>query len=250
MSGLTKADLIVAGDEDEPRIMDLRVAERLGFPTNRLVRIRDLIARNLTELETYGPLPRHAVKGPGRTGSAYLLNEAQILVTAMKSDAPNAVAIRKEVIEVYQAWRRGKIGVLPAGMAELLAHLEARQDEKLAQLRADMLRIAENHDGTSERSKAFMLAVDILNKAGVPPKGRKGLSGRCSKLLLKMAVREQRLNHVRTSTETGRYQFHVDLVNDWMHAEGGEVFRAHNAKITGQTVMDFNAEKKKRGPKG
>ncbi len=51
MSALTVADLnIVAGDE--PRMMDLRLAEALGFAHPR--RIRALIRRHLAALKRFG----------------------------------------------------------------------------------------------------------------------------------------------------------------------------------------------------
>ena len=106
---LTKADLIQVGD-DEPRIPDRRVVERLGF--SKVADIRKLIKRNEAELLTYGDLRHDGVNsttGPGRPSLGFLLNKWQILTISMKSDAVNALAIRKEVITVHQAWRRGAV---------------------------------------------------------------------------------------------------------------------------------------------
>jgi len=102
------ADLKVI--EDEPRIQDLRVAERLGF-ANPLM-IRKLIERNWVELESHGVISTVEItttaKG-GRPGKEYWLIEGQILVVAALSRTPAAAALRKEVIDVYMAYRRGQL---------------------------------------------------------------------------------------------------------------------------------------------
>ena len=105
---------------DEPRIQDLVLGERLGFDRPR--KIRDIIARNRVELEVYGELPQKSgiravsphsgAKGAsavnGRTGSAYYLNEGQALVICALSRTEKAAQIRKLIIDVFMAWRRGK----------------------------------------------------------------------------------------------------------------------------------------------
>jgi hypothetical protein len=59
---LTIADLTVLKGQEEPLIHDLRIAEALGMPSDRLRNIRNLIDRNLEEIEEDGPsLPREAM---------------------------------------------------------------------------------------------------------------------------------------------------------------------------------------------
>lgn len=93
----------------EPRLLDTRIAERLGY--ERPADIRDLIERNSEELETYGGIIRAIRKntGRGRPANEYFLNEAQTLLICMFSKTANAAACRKEVIEVYLAYRRGEL---------------------------------------------------------------------------------------------------------------------------------------------
>lgn len=95
---------------DEPRIRDLRVAERLGMA--RTTNIRRTIEANRVELEGFGPL--HSASAMVRIGSGaerasmeYWLNEGQVLVICMLSRTPQAAQVRKEVIEVFMAYRRG-----------------------------------------------------------------------------------------------------------------------------------------------
>lgn len=94
----------------EPRLHDIRVAERLGFERPRA--IRQLIERNRCELETYGSLAPQRValktgKGRALEVDEYWLNEPQTLLICMFSKTANAAAVRREVIDVYMAYRRG-----------------------------------------------------------------------------------------------------------------------------------------------
>lgn len=95
---------------DEPRILDVRVGERLGMaqPLN----IRAVIENNRAELEGYGSI--HAAreliehgKGGQREITAYYLNEPQTLLLCMFSRTARAAEVRREVIAVYMAYRRG-----------------------------------------------------------------------------------------------------------------------------------------------
>lgn len=107
---LTIRDLHVT-TEAEPRILDVLLAERLGMSRPRDIRA-DLIAPNMAELQAHGGLRETpANPGPkgGRPGRAFLLNEAQALLVCMFSRTPAAAAVRREVIQVFTAWRRGEL---------------------------------------------------------------------------------------------------------------------------------------------
>lgn len=96
--------------EGEPRIRDVDLAERLEF--GRVTSIRILIARNAAELELYGSLHRRDAnpgKQGGRPGKAYYLNEGQALVICALSRTPVAARIRKALVDVFMAYRQGKI---------------------------------------------------------------------------------------------------------------------------------------------
>ncbi|MGY0782108.1 hypothetical protein ACW7BC_29880 [Azospirillum argentinense] len=119
-------------DQDgEPRISDLVLAERLGMADPHM--IRRLIERNRAELETYGEVSvtvtETSQKG-GRPGKAYYLNEGQALVICALSRTPQAALVRRQIIEVFLAYRRG---VLPVAeeQQQTIAHLAA----ELADLR-------------------------------------------------------------------------------------------------------------------
>ena len=92
----------------EPRVLDVALAEALGFERPRV--IRELIERNRPELQTFGNLPYRTAKlaGRGRPTTECHLNEAQALLVCMFARTPNAAIVRKQVIEVFIAWRQGK----------------------------------------------------------------------------------------------------------------------------------------------
>lgn len=51
----------------------------------------------------------------GRPGKTYWLNEGQAILVTIRSDAPKAPEVRKELIDVFMAYRRGQLVQAPAG---------------------------------------------------------------------------------------------------------------------------------------
>ena len=101
--------------DDEPRVRDLDIAERLGMERPR--DIRQLISRNFAELRGYGSTRYRtamitAGKGAKRKVREYYLNEGQALLICCLSRTEKAAEVRKLLIETYQAHRRGN--TLPA----------------------------------------------------------------------------------------------------------------------------------------
>lgn len=104
----------------EPRVFDLHLAACLGMSDPH--KIRRTIERNRPELEMHGgvsvsdtktlaavsaPRAETSSKG-GRPGRAYYLNEGQALVLCALSQTPKAAEIRKQIIDVFVAWRQGR----------------------------------------------------------------------------------------------------------------------------------------------
>jgi len=105
-----KTSYIVEFD-GEPRVRDVDLGFSLGTK-NPATTIRELIARNRSELEMYGPVAERSIEPSdrgGRPGKAFYLNEGQALLVCMFSRTPTAAEIRKSVIEVFMAYRAGKI---------------------------------------------------------------------------------------------------------------------------------------------
>lgn len=118
---------------DEPRVQDLRLAERLGFKRPRVV--RELIERNLEELEMHGSSAVRHGAYRGRPTTEYWLNEAQALLVCMFARTPGAAAIRREVIEVFLAWRRGEMPPA-APMTERLTVARRKAEDLAATVQA------------------------------------------------------------------------------------------------------------------
>lgn len=132
MAALTIADLTpMAG---EPRVRDARLSEVLGY--DRPSRVRDLIGRRRDEILDHGTLPQVAaviVAGNGARMDVeeYHLNEAQALLVCMFARTEKAAIVRKQVIDVFLAWRRGEIVAAdrrPDEVLERLQRLERRLD--------------------------------------------------------------------------------------------------------------------------
>ena len=146
--------------EGEPLVLDTDLAERLGFERNYA--IRQLIDRNRDELKAYGPLPTRHGQSRGQQFTAYYLNEEQALLICMLSRTPTAKAIRREVIKVYQAWRKGHLRPvekpqepttpsIPTDFASAL-RLAADEHERRLRLEAEKVVLIE------ERNEAFVRA--------------------------------------------------------------------------------------------
>jgi hypothetical protein len=105
----------VASGADEPRILDLELAEWLEFARPR--KVRELIGRHLrtgllNDLEVCPIVgrPRSTVErsaeAGGRPPLEYWLTRAGAVKVAAKSDTPRAIAILSEVVRVWDAVMR------------------------------------------------------------------------------------------------------------------------------------------------
>lgn len=108
------ADIISANAiteiNNEPRIRDLDLADCLNI--SRARDIRQVILKNRDELELHGSL-RVVTANPGNQGGrpskSYYLNEGQVLVICALSRTEKAVHVRKALIDVFMAYRNGKL---------------------------------------------------------------------------------------------------------------------------------------------
>lgn len=152
---LSISDLNTSFDA-EPRILDIRVAEQLGY--ERPADIRDLIARNEAELETYGEVFRTVRKTPsakgGRPSQDIFLNEGQLLLLCMLSRAPNAPAVRKQVIDVFIAWRAGT--------------LPPSQDRAIVKVKEHLRRVSTSR-ATATRLEALVERLERCVPPDAPP---------------------------------------------------------------------------------
>lgn len=118
MRDLALADLHLL--DDAPRIRDLDLAEALGFEQARSIRV--LMERNRPELETHGRFCIEVMQNPageGRPLKTYWLSEPQALLICMFARTARAAEVRRQVIAVYMAWRRGKIAAAARALPAL-----------------------------------------------------------------------------------------------------------------------------------
>lgn len=98
----------------EPRIMDLRLAEALGFDDKH--KVRALIARHMEALERFGvvsaTVAETSSKG-GRPGRAHWLNLRQALYLATKSEAENAIDLTVEMVDLFASVKEGRATTVP-----------------------------------------------------------------------------------------------------------------------------------------
>lgn len=93
----------------EPRILDVRFAEALGF--ERPADIRPLIERHLAAMKRLGEVFRTVRKTSekgGRPANEFYLNKRQAVYIASKSETENAVDLTIHVIEVFDAAMKGE----------------------------------------------------------------------------------------------------------------------------------------------
>lgn len=169
--------------EGEARVIDTDIGERLGFARPDM--IRQLIRRNLAEVEMHGRLSR-SVTNPGSLGGrpseAFFLNEGQALAVAVLSRAEKAAEVRCMLIKVFQAWRNGSLPAFGADMQEML-----RRDDGILRMLAGKVthleRVLEDmhselvHVRGAPIAATFDLAdtitaFDVIGMAGVKPGDR------------------------------------------------------------------------------
>lgn len=105
--------------ENEPRVRDIDLGERLGFEHPR--QVRRLIKQHESALAGFGEVCTAAVQTSGKGGRPsreFWLNEGQALYIASKSDAPVAPAVLTMLINVFVAYRRGHLVENPVAVLD------------------------------------------------------------------------------------------------------------------------------------
>lgn len=105
----------------EPRVLDIELAEHLGFADPRM--IRRLIDRHRDPLSQFGSISVTATEntdplGRGRPGKSYLLNRKQALYLCTKSETPRAAEVTIQMVEVFDAWMQKRQAPMPLHLAQ------------------------------------------------------------------------------------------------------------------------------------
>lgn len=154
--------------DGEARVRDLLLAERLGFRETRA--IRKLILRNRQELSAYGEVwdtPSQTSEVGGRPGTEYHLNEAQALLVCTFARTPNAAALRKQLVDVFLAWRRGQLVD-----AALLREGDPAVPDKLDGVLSALVLMMDRFGRIADRLDAMAEAGAVApSRAALPPPG-------------------------------------------------------------------------------
>ncbi|MFW8636697.1 primase-like DNA-binding domain-containing protein [Cribrihabitans pelagius] len=107
-------NLTIQDFNGEPRMRDTDIAEALGF--SRARDFRKLILRCLAALGSFGEVTRampSRVDKHNPNAREYWLNEHQTFYICTQSKTENAFAITRQIINLFVAWRNGRLSEQP-----------------------------------------------------------------------------------------------------------------------------------------
>jgi len=110
---MTNTSLTLVDIDGEPRIHDLEIAARLGFPRPR--DIRKLIQRNVEKLKEFSRCATVS-RRPENGGTPYIefyLDQKQAIFICMKSETNKAFEVQADIVRVYDAHLKGEQTHLP-----------------------------------------------------------------------------------------------------------------------------------------
>lgn len=146
--------------DDEPRIRDIELAERLGYERPRTIRdlIESLIRGRKLNDSAVRRVARQTSQAGGRPGREYWLTEPQALKVVAKSETTKADELLDEVIRVFVAVRRGTLRTDP---------LAALSDPAtLRRLLGDYAERVERLEGEVESSRPKVEVYDRIVASG------------------------------------------------------------------------------------
>jgi hypothetical protein len=162
-------DLITeSGNEEEARVRDLDLGERLGYSRTRKVRelIKELVnAGHLPGIVQRPTVGRYEIR-PGvfheTEEQEYFLTEEEALLVTTQSKTDKAMAVTKEVIAVFVAFRRGRIsGQSPD---QIVKGIESKLCDLLTYYNGQLERQAVAVQALVDQSQSTERAVEVLQK--------------------------------------------------------------------------------------
>lgn len=114
-------ELTIRTIDNEPRIIDLDLAERLGY--ERPTKIRELIKRHIESLCAFGPLPTVGRVINGGEATEFYLNKQQAIFITTQAGTSEAVNATIYIIQKFDAYERGLITSPNSSMALEFAKL-------------------------------------------------------------------------------------------------------------------------------
>lgn len=201
--------LSAAPAEDEPRVRDIDLAERLGYERPR--KIRDLIERLCREGKLNDSELRPVVgRSGGRPAKEFWLTEAQALKVVAKSETAKADALLDEVIRVFILARKGLLPVVAAPALDAAVIVDAL-NKVLAPFAAAM---------AAQNDRLAALEDQVRNAGLLSPERTNAIKARVSSVagdLAKFGVEKRRAAslriHKRLKMRVGWYGDHCRLDN-------------------------------------
>lgn len=130
--------IIMDGPDGLPRVLDVALAERLGYERPR--DIRQLIKRNLEALEALAGLHELAqtsgAKG-GRPATVYYLTHEQAIFLTAKSETRRAASELVFISQVFTEYQQGGLAATDADTQARLDAAEAARQARIAEMRED-----------------------------------------------------------------------------------------------------------------
>ncbi|WP_304274058.1 hypothetical protein [Caulobacter segnis] len=248
---ITVSPFAVTVLNDEPRVRDLDLAERLGFDRPR--NIRNLIERHRAELDGYGVC--FAVKqtsGPkgGRPTTEYYLSEEQSLMLAAVSNAPAASLVRRALITTFVALRRGQAPAaldqpdrkVIGGIVKAIVHKEIAD----ALTEALPLLVAQKLAEDPRRAVIDKVSIrQLLEDEKVPPKGRRSLQRKVFNRLMAYCVQNKIDAYQCAHSKT--WLFDRPKATWFIRERCAGLIADHLAKYNGQGILRLVVPKRNQG---
>lgn len=204
----------------EPTVRDVDLGTRLGM--KRPDKIRQIIQRNMAEIESFGSLAQSVPNlGPagGRPSVEFHLTEEQALCVCQLSRAPKAKDVRRMLIEVFTAYRRGHLvpDLTPSSVGGIVKAVVNRAlTEAVENLIPTMIEAAISKDPRIAAVDAIP-ALEVVKQKRVTMKGRRRVVQTTSNRLVRFCETH---GYSVTRDLSGRRLFSRAAVRHWL-AEGG-----------------------------
>lgn len=219
--------------------------------------IRDLIAAAPDNFGQRNFAPNEINDLTGQSVADYDMTKDGFVLLTFGFTGDDAMAFKLRYIEQFNAMeaelRKGEaaIDARHDGMTKMTAHKVAVIEKALLQTVSILDALAQRVDGLlvshDPRVSAFHLtsAREMLDRAGVPSKGRNPLTRKFSHRLPSYAIRHGELP--KRCQHSGKFLYSHELAERFMGEVGRNLIFTHMAKLSGQAVLAFPPVNK--GPK-
>ena len=180
----------------------------------------------------------------GGVQKATIINESGLYSLILRSRKPEAKRFKKWVTsEVLPSIRKtgGYMMMSPqqfGGISKSVINKAINPIvDRMNDLERQIIHALSGLDPEVSVTTQYKPMIAVLIEKGIPQKGRRSFSCKCSNLCRRFGLKNNRDGMVRISRETNRYLFHVDLIDEWMNCQGYRIISEHMDKIAGQSQL-------------